>query len=110
MEKHKKHCMDAALGRDYCDLTVENAQLVNMFTGEIYQAAVDIRDGMVVRVRTGSQEALLKAREIYDAQGRYLLPGLIDTHMHVESTIDGSRKSQSCHCTSGYNHDLYGSS
>ena len=42
----------AAMGRIPCDLTVCNIRLVNMFSGEVYPAQVDILDGIIVRVRT----------------------------------------------------------
>jgi len=38
-----------------CDLTIENAQYAHMFTGEVYAACVDLKDGVVVRVRTDSE-------------------------------------------------------
>ncbi len=90
--------MEAARGRQACDLTIENVQLVNTITGEIYPAAVDILDGIIVRVRTeedadreaeGKREegGQQKAARIIDGEGRFLVPGLIDTHLHIESTM-----------------------
>mgnify|MGYP002579535758 CR=1 FL=1 len=79
--------MDAAAGRIPCDLSIVNVRLVNMLTGEIYPAEVDILDGAVARVRQEGTPATLPARQRYDGGGRYLMPGLIDTHMHVESTM-----------------------
>lgn len=70
-----------------CDLTVENIQFVNMFTGEIYPASVDVLDGIVVRVREKGEETTLTSKEIYNGMGNYLIPGFIDVHMHVESTM-----------------------
>ena len=83
----RSRLMAAALGQIPCDLTVENVQLVNMFTGEIYPASVDVLDGTVVRVRTADQPAETPAAESYDGGGAYLIPGFIDTHVHVESTM-----------------------
>ena len=40
-------------------------------------------DGFVVRVREAGQPAEVPAASAYDGQGRYLIPGYIDTHMHV---------------------------
>lgn len=79
--------MDAALGRIACDLTVQNVRLVNVLTGEIYPAQVDILEGAVARVREAGEEAPLPSHAVFDGGGRYLLPGFIDTHMHVESTL-----------------------
>ena len=38
-------------------------------------------------MREEGQEAVLPSRSYYDGQGRYLIPGYIDTHMHIESTM-----------------------
>lgn len=62
-------------------------QFFNVITGEIYPASVDILDGFVVLVREEGQEAVLPSKSYYDGHGRYLIPGYIDTHMHIESTM-----------------------
>ena len=48
---------------------------------------MDILDGTVIRVRTEGEDAILPAKDYYDGGGRYLIPGFIDAHMHVESTM-----------------------
>lgn len=82
-----KKLVDAAMGRRSCDLTVKNIKLVNVFTGFIYEAEVDIADGRVVYIRRKNEKAVLKAVREYDGKGGYLIPGFIDAHMHVESTM-----------------------
>jgi len=77
----------AAMGQLPCDLTIENVQFFNVFTGEIYPAEVDILDSLVVRVREAGKEAPLPSAARYDGKGNYLIPGFIDAHMHVESTM-----------------------
>lgn len=77
----------AAMEQMPCDLTVENIKLVNMITGEIYPASVDVLDGTVVRIREEGEKTTQPSSQIYDGKGAYLLPGFIDTHMHVESTM-----------------------
>ncbi len=67
------------------DLVLRDARLVNVCSGECYAADVAITDGLVVGVSAlgegyhGNQER--------DLQGRWLAPGLIDGHMHIESTM-----------------------
>ena len=75
------------MGKIPCDLTVKNVEYFNVFTGEIYAAEVDVLDGFVVRVRQVGEHSEMPAKSVYDGQGRYLIPGYIDTHMHVESTM-----------------------
>lgn len=83
----RSRLIKAAMGEIPCDLCVKNVKLVNVFTGDIYPAEVDVLDGMVVRIREEGETAPLLAAESFDGGGRYLIPGFIDTHMHVESTM-----------------------
>lgn len=89
--KDRKKLVDAALGRIPCDLVIRNVRLVNVFTGEVYPAEVGIHDGFVACVsadpdRTGAAFTI-EAREEYDGRGGYLIPGFIDAHVHIESSM-----------------------
>ena len=86
-KEEKLNLIKAAMGELPCDKTVTNIQFVNVFTGEIYPAEVDIFHGYVIRVRTAQDEPGKPASEIIDGEGRYLIPGYVDTHMHIESTM-----------------------
>jgi adenine deaminase len=74
-----------ARGNIPADLVLRNAMLVNVCSGEIYPADVAIADGFVVGVSAPSGG--YQGREERDLQGRWLAPGLIDGHMHIESTM-----------------------
>ena len=84
--KDKKALMMAALGRIPSDLAITNANLVNVFTGEVYKANVFVYDGFIAHVETEDFDEV-NAREIIDAKGRFLTPGLIDAHVHIESSM-----------------------
>lgn len=86
-DKDRSRLIAAARDKIPCDLAVENARLVNVITGEIYAASVDVLDGVIVRVREDNTAAALPAKEVFNAKGAYLMPGFIDIHMHVESTM-----------------------
>jgi len=74
-----------ARGAIPADLVLHNAHLVNVCSGECYPADVAIADGLVVGVSApGEGYRGLKER---DLQERWLAPGLIDGHMHIESTM-----------------------
>lgn len=77
----------AAMEKIPCDLTVKNVKFVNIITGEIYPASVDVIDGIVVRVRVEGEQTSQTSKAVYDGNGNYLIPGLIDTHLHIESTM-----------------------
>lgn len=84
----KRELLKAALGEIKVDTVVINTMYMNMFTGETYPANVFIHKGIVVHVEDENlEEGKDKAGEIIDAKGAYMLPGLIDAHMHVESTM-----------------------
>ncbi|MBP3372796.1 MAG: adenine deaminase, partial [Clostridia bacterium] len=51
----------AAMGKIPCDLTIENVKFVNVITGQIYPASVDVLDGVVVRVRDEGKPAQLES-------------------------------------------------
>ncbi len=85
--RNKRELLKAALGEINADLAVTNCRVVNVFTGEIYPAVVYVKDGFISHVETEALDGPYKADNVYDGQGRYLIPGLIDSHMHIESSM-----------------------
>ncbi len=75
----------AARGDAAFDRLIINGTLVDMVTGERRQADIGLVGPLIASVHaTGRRE---DAGEVFDAQGGYLSPGLIDTHMHIESSM-----------------------
>lgn len=90
--KNRERLVDAAIGRIPCDLVIRNAQVVNVFTGEVYDADVGICEGFIAHVqcdpdKTNRPEAPLEGVKEYDAKGAFLTPGFVDAHIHIESTM-----------------------
>lgn len=86
--KNLKALLDAAMDKIPCDLAVTNAQYVNLFTGEIYPASVYVHDGFVVFVdKDDANPPSHEPKEVVDAEGKYIVPGLIDSHVHIESSM-----------------------
>ena len=85
--KNRTRLTQAALGKIQCDLSIDNVQLVNVMTGEIYPAGVDVIDGIIARVRMDGSKCEPAAKTQVDGHNNYLIPGFIDVHMHVESTM-----------------------
>lgn len=71
-----------ARGDNPADLALRNAQLVNVWTGEIYPTDILIQGSHIAALGRG----YAAAREI-DLKGRYLCPGFIDAHVHIESSL-----------------------
>ena len=88
VKNNRKELNKAALGLVECDLAIKNAQLLNVFTGEVYPATVFVYDGAIAHVEYKNlEEGLDKVKNVVDAEGKYLIPGLIDAHMHIESSM-----------------------
>lgn len=85
--QNKKELLKAALGEIPADLAVKNCQLVNVFTGEIYPAVVYVKGGFIAHVEREELDGPYNAAEVYDGEGRYLIPGFLDSHMHIESSM-----------------------
>ena len=84
----RRKAIDAAMGRIPCDLAVINCNVVNVLTGDIYPAAVKTFGDLIVDILTGNRlEESVNAKDVYDADGAFLIPGFVDTHIHVESTM-----------------------
>lgn len=88
LPKDTKALLEAALGRRTCDLVITNGRIVNVFTGEILPGDIYIYDGFIAHVEYAHPGTIdAPAKEVVDAQGQYIIPGLLDAHMHVESTM-----------------------
>jgi adenine deaminase len=77
-----KRQVDVAAGRAPADLVLTNARIVNVHSGEIEEANVAICDGRIAGVGTYADGA-----RIVNLHGRYLAPGFMDAHIHLESSL-----------------------
>ncbi|MZP30818.1 adenine deaminase [Heliobacterium undosum] len=80
------------------DILLRGGKVVNVFTLEVEEADVAIAGGMITGVyrrgetpavdaATTDSTAALNYGEIIDLQGAFVTPGLIDAHIHIESTL-----------------------
>jgi len=76
-----KRRIDMASGKQKVDLVIENARVVNVFSHEILEGTLAIADGLFIGM--GDYEAEHRV----DAEGAYIVPGLIDSHVHIESSF-----------------------
>ena len=75
--------LPVARGDKPANLLLKNCRLVNVVTGEIIETNLAIQDTLIAAV--GSEYT--SARKIIDLEGKYAAPGLIDAHLHIESTL-----------------------
>jgi adenine deaminase len=70
-----------ARGDEPADLLLKNARVVNVFTGDIEETHIAIVHSRIVGLGD------YQAREVVDLGGRYICPGFIDAHVHIESAM-----------------------
>jgi len=75
--------MAVARGDGLADVVFVNGRVVNVFTRRIEEVSVSVFGGRIA----GVGDWVIDAKETVDLGGKYLSPGFIDAHMHVESTM-----------------------
>jgi adenine deaminase len=80
--KNLRSLISVARGDAPADLILANARIVNTFSGEVEKAGVAIYNGFIAGVGEYRQ-----AKEIIDLDAKYLAPGLINGHTHLESSM-----------------------
>jgi adenine deaminase len=79
----RKALIRSALKLEPLDLIVNNVRILNPLTGRILPGALGIKHGMIVHCKAEGFDS----RQVIDAEGRIALPGFIDTHIHLDSTL-----------------------
>lgn len=80
-----KKLLAVAGGTEPADVVIKNGQIVNVYTGEIYEGGVAICDQTIAAV--GDVEYCIgEGTKVIDAGGKYITPGFIDGHIHPESS------------------------
>src|SRR5512137_2546883 len=77
-----QHLILAARGSEPADLVFINARIVNVFSGEIETGDVAVINGRIAG--TGNYR---NAKRVVDLNNRFLVPALIDGHVHMESSM-----------------------
>ena len=75
-----------AKGEEPADRVIRNGRIINVFTNSIEEGlAISIKDGYIAALGEEGTETLSNKTEVIDARGRYLCPGFIDAHTHLDS-------------------------
>ena len=77
-----KQLIDCAMKREQCDLVIKGARILNVFTGDVEEAEIAVKGGRIAALGKGYE-----GKEVYDGSGLFVLPGLMDAHIHVESSL-----------------------
>jgi len=83
---YRKDLVDVAMGRKPADIVIQNGQWVNVQSGEILPGySIAVSGERIAFVGQDTSHTIGKETVVVDADGKYLVPGLLDAHMHVES-------------------------
>lgn len=63
------------------DVVIKSGRIVNVFTGDITKGDIAISDGVIAGIGDYDGE------KVIEAQGKFVVPGFIDGHMHIESSM-----------------------
>jgi len=69
------------------DILFTNGQILNVFSGEIEEASIAIFQETIVGITPNDGSPTYSAHEVIDLAGAYIAPGLIDAHVHIESSL-----------------------
>lgn len=83
----KQKLIRVARGLEKADLVIKNAKYLNVFSDEWNDGDIAVSGGLIAGIG-GSYDG----RRVIDAGGRYVTPGLIDAHIHLESAIVSPRE------------------
>jgi adenine deaminase len=84
MPRDATKLMDVALGNAPADLAVINATLLNVYTGELLKnQSISVVDKWIAYVGEGAQDTIGTDTMVIDADGKTVIPGLIDGHTHL---------------------------
>ena len=82
MAMNLRRLLAVARGDEPADLFLANAQVINVFSGEILPAGIAVADGLIAGIGTS-----YRARQVVDLGDRFVAPGWIDAHVHIESSL-----------------------
>lgn len=103
--KLTRSLVDVAMGRAHADLVIRDGKWVSVQSGEILpHTDIAIVNGRIAFVGSDASHTVGPKTKVIEAKGRYLVPGLLDGHMHVESgmiTVTEFVRAAAVHGTTG---------
>ena len=82
-KEQMKRVIEVATGRQEADLCITGAQILDVYNKEWFSSDLLVADGLICGFSKCGEG---RAKKIVDAKGKYLLPGFIDAHVHIESS------------------------
>lgn len=73
-----------SMNKEAADLVIENVKIVNVISEDVTEGSILCKNGIIVAVNPSCS---IKAEQVYDGRGQYAIPGLMDAHIHIDSTL-----------------------
>lgn len=84
-EAQVRAIFDILHGRREADLLLKNLNILDVHSESVYAGSLLVHDKRIVAL--SPDESAIKVREVFDGQGLYAIPGLIDAHIHFEAQL-----------------------
>ncbi|HAF86066.1 MAG TPA: adenine deaminase, partial [Sphaerochaeta sp.] len=78
-----KHIIEVATGRQEADLCITGSHILDVYNKEWFTSDLLIAEGVICGYAKSGKG---RSKDVVDAKGKYLLPGFIDAHVHIESS------------------------
>ena len=85
---NSRNLVECAMGRIPAYPVIQNRRWACVQTGEIIGSTdIAVKEGKIAFVGEDASQTIGSKTKVIDATGRYLVPGILDAHMHVESSM-----------------------
>lgn len=86
--KIMEQLIGTALGREKADLIIKNATLINVYTGELLgNVDIAVKSERIAYVGRNADHTMGLNTQVINAKGKYVAPGFMDAHVHIESSM-----------------------
>lgn len=83
-----RELVDTAMGRVPADMVIRAGTWVCVQTGEFIESTdIAIKDGRIAYIGSDASHCIQNKTRVIEANGRFLVPGLLDAHLHIESSM-----------------------
>jgi len=76
--------IESASGKIDADMHMTNLRILDVYTETLYPGAMVIKNGKIVAV---NPSWTVQAQQVFDGRGMYAVPGFMDAHVHIETTL-----------------------
>jgi adenine deaminase len=76
--------IQSATGKIDADMHMTNLRIIDVYTETIYPGAMVIKNGKIVAI---NPNWTVRAQQVFDGRGMYAVPGFMDAHVHIETTL-----------------------